>query len=357
MKKRLAIFTALLAFSSPAIFAAGSGHEWTDVAEADKVLMGDYVGEWIDGPEKSYQEINPSLCAQVINIEKGLYRVKFAQNHNLRADVYYSGEARLKGDEIVAEDGKWDFRVTESGLVGKGAIGSHVAEFSLKRVKLGSPTLGAKPPKGAIKLFDGSDFDEWQHPDGRAVTWTLLDNGVMEINPTKENPGAEPAIGGTIMTKRKFKDVRFHMEFRYPVEPGKSGQGRGNSGLFFQGTAPDGYEAQILNSYGLDGLWNELGALYKLSPPKVNAARPPMEWQTYDVTYRAPRYENGKLKENARITLRLNGIVVQKNEELRHQTAHRQADRAKPAPSEAGPISIQDHSNRIQFRNIWVKEL
>ena len=82
-----------------------------------------------------------------------------------------------------------------------------------------------------------------------------------------------------------------------------------------------------------------------------------MEWQTYDVTYRAPRFENGKLKENARMTVRLNGILVQRNEELIHQTAHRQAERALPVPKEAMPIELQDHSNRIQFRNIWTKEL
>jgi len=321
------------------------------VAEADKTLMGDYVGLWTNAPDKSYQAINPSLCAQVINIDEGRYYLKFTQDHNLRAEIYYEGEARLKGDAIVLKDGDWDVRVTKAGLSGKGAVGGKVANIALKRVSLGSPTLGAKAPKGAIVLFDGSDFDEWEHDDGRAVTWTLLGNGAMEINPRAANKDADPPIGGGIRTKRKFKDVRFHMEFRYPVEPGKSGQGRGNSGLFFQG-----YEAQILNSYGLDGLWNELGALYKMSPPKVNAARPPMEWQTYDVTYAAPKFENGKLKENARITVRLNGIVVQKNEELRHQTAHRQADRAKPAPREAMPITLQDHSNRIQFRNIWVKE-
>ncbi|HCR30300.1 MAG TPA: hypothetical protein DIV79_09820 [Opitutae bacterium] len=357
MRNRFAICFALLAFLNPVVFGAGSGPEWTDVAEADKVLMGDYVGEWLNGPEKSYQEINPNLCSQVINIDEGVYRVKFTQDHNRRAEVYYSGEVRLEGDEIVAKDGDWDFRVTKSGLIGRGAIGGNVSEFSLKRVKLGSPTLRAKPPRGAIRLFDGSDFDEWEHTDGRKVTWTLLENGVMEINPTAANKDAEPPIGGTIITKRKFKDVRFHMEFRYPVEPGKSGQGRGNSGLFFQGVAPNGYEVQILNSYGLDGLWNELGALYKLLPPKVNAARPPMEWQTYDVTYRAPIYENGDLKQRARITVRLNGIVVQKNEEIIFQTAHKQADRAIRPPSEPLPISLQDHSNRIQFRNIWVKEL
>ncbi len=330
---------------------AGSGPEWTDVAEADKTLMGDYVGEWVN-PESGYQKINPSLCAQVINVDKGIYHLKFTQDHNLRADVYFSGEARLKGDAIVAKKDGWDIRITKSGMTGKGKLGDNVESFSLKRVKLGSPTMGQKPPKGAIVLIGEGNMDEWRHPDGRESTWTILDNGVVEINPRKANKDADPPIGGGIETKRKFGKVRYHMEFRYPVEPGKSGQGRGNSGLFFHG-----YEAQILNSYGLNGHWNELGALYKMSPPKVNAARPPMEWQTYDVNFTPAVYENGKLKENARITVRLNGIIVQKNEELRHQTAHALKDRTKPAPDSPQPISLQDHSNRIQFRNTWVKEL
>ena len=173
----------------------------------------------------------------------------------------------------------------------------------------------------------------------------------MEINPERANKGADPIVGGDIQTKRTFKDVHFHMEFRYPVEPDKTGQFRGNSGLFFQD-----YELQILNSYGLNGLWNELGALYKHSPPKVNAARPPMEWQTYDVIYHAPKFTGDQLKANARITVRLNGMAVQENEELLHQTANGQLGRDKPAPREAMPIKLQDHINRIQFRNIWVKE-
>ncbi|MBT3480393.1 MAG: DUF1080 domain-containing protein [Opitutales bacterium] len=347
------IVSLFVACSLPftSLIGARSGPEWTDVAEADKTLMGDYVGEWTN-PEGGYQKINPSICAQVINVDKGLYHLKFTQDHNLRAEVYFSGDAVLKGKAIVAKKNGWDIRVTDSGLTGKGKIGDNVEAFSLKRVKLGSPTMGAKPAKGAIVLLGKGGMGEWQHSDGREATWSLIEGGVMEINPKAKNKGADPAIGGDLFTKRNFKSVRYHMEFRYPVEPGKSGQGRGNSGLFFQG-----YEAQLLNSYGLEGLWNELGGLYKMSPPKVNAARPPMEWQTYDINYTAAEFENGKMKSLPRITVRLNGIVVQKNEELRHQTAHVQKDRADPAPSEAMPIKLQDHSNRIQFRNIWIKEL
>lgn len=258
MISRILFLVVVCSLPMAMVVAAESGPEWTEVAEADKTLMGDYVGEWVN-PESGYQKINPRLCAQVINVDKGVYHLKFTQDHNLRAEVYFAGDAVLKGKAIVAKEDGWDIRVTESGLTGKGKVGDNVESFSLKRVKLGSPMMGAKPPKGAITLFDGSNLDEWQHEDGRAATWTLLEGGAMEINPKAKNKGSNPPIGGDLFTKRKFKNVRYHMEFRYPVEPGKSGQGRGNSGLFFQG-----YEAQVLNSYGLEGLWNELGGLYKM---------------------------------------------------------------------------------------------
>jgi hypothetical protein len=326
--------------------------DWSQVAQADLRLMGDYEGRWLDAPEKSYQAINPSLAAQVINVTEGVYRVVFAQNLDARADPYFDGEARLVDDRIIGRSGGWEFQADASGLRGTALIGKHVIGFSLKRVVRVSPTLGAKPPPNALVLFDGSGFDQWQHDDGRAATWTLLPDASMEINPKSANPGAVPAIGGQIRTKREFADCHLHLEFRYPVEPAKTGQGRGNSGVFLQGT----YEVQVLNSYGLAGNWNELGSLYRLSPPWVNAARPPLQWQTYDIEYRAPRFENGRLKENARMTVRLNGVRVQADTELIHRTAHREAERALLAPDKPGPILLQDHSNRIQFRNIWIVE-
>ncbi len=329
--------------------------DWSQVAQADLVLMGDYEGRWLEAPEKSYQAINPSLAAQVINVKEGVYRVIFVQNLDARADTYFDGEASLVGDKIIGQTGGWVFQVDTSGLRGQAVVGNNLVGFSLKRVERASPTLGAKPPTGSIVLFDGANFDEWQHEDGRAVTWTLLPDGSMEINPEAANRKAVPAVGGPIHTKKVFADCRLHLEFRYPVEPGKTGQGRGNSGVFFQGRE-GGYEAQILNSYGLAGNWNELGSLYRFSPPRVNAARPPLQWQTYDIDFQAPRFEDGKLKDKARMTVRLNGVLVQVDTEIVYYPAHKEADRTKPAPSKPGPIALQDHSNRIQFRNIWIVE-
>ena len=336
-----------------------SSPEWTEIAEADQILMGDYIGMWYDAPAKSYQEVNPTLSAQVINVDVGHYRVKFVQNLDRRAEVYFEGDAYLKGERIVYEDEEWSFTVSKNGLNGTGAIYGKIGPFKLKRVVLRSPTLGKKTPDGAIVLFDGSNFDSWEHQDGRPVTWTLLGDGSMEINPRAAHKNAKPPVGGAIVSKQSFKDLRFHMEFRYPVEPGKKGQGRGNSGLFFQGNHVEAaYEVQILNSYGLDGYWNECGGLYRLIAPKVNSARPPLQWQTYDVEFRAARFDKkGKLEKNAYISVRLNGVLIHHGQELFHRTQHREAVRFRGPLKDPGPIMLQDHSNRLQFRNIWVEDL
>lgn len=342
-----------LTAAAPALRAQSASPEWTDIAYEDQALMGDWLGEWVDPPEDSYQEINPNLAAQVINIGVGRYRVVFRQELDRRAHVLFEAEANAVDGKIAIDEGGWNFVVAEEGLSGEAQRGKHLIRLLLKRVTRMSPTLGMAAPEGALVLFDGSGFEAWQHADGRAVTWKLVGDGAMEVNPAAANKGAEPPIGGDIRTQRGFKDVQLHMEFRYPVEAEKASQGRGNSGLFFQGV----YEVQILNSYGLAGYWNECGALYKHSPPKVNAARPPMQWQTYDVIYRAARFEEGILVENPRITVRLNGVLVHNDQEIIHHTAHRLADRDRPVPEDPGPIRLQDHSNRIQFRNIWVVEL
>lgn len=349
----LLIVVGSLALANVGCADQGASEDWNEVSQIDRLLMGDYIGEWIDPPKGTYQKINPTLSAQVISIDESRYTLRFMQDLNRRAHPYFEGEGFVAGDRILCYDKGWKIEVTKSGLKGEAKVGEQLIPFKLERVKLGSPTLGLEPPEGAVVLFDGSDFDEWEHDDGRAVTWHLLGSGAMEINPNARNKDAEPKIGGGIRTRRNFKDVRLHIEFRYPVEPGKSGQGRGNSGLFFQGE----YEVQVLNSYGLEGLWNECGALYKAWPPKVNAARPPMEWQTYDVVYRAPRFENGKQVENARITVDHNGVRIHNDQEILFKTSHTEEGRYSPAPQEAGPISLQDHSNCIQYRNIWVQEL
>jgi hypothetical protein len=189
-----------------------------------------------------------------------------------------------------------------------------------------SPTLGAKPPQGAVVLFDGSsaeNFDKAKVEEGLLVP---------------------PAT-----SKQKFQSFTLHLEFRTPFMPKARGQARGNSGCYVQGR----YEVQILDSFGLEGKNNECGGIYEIRDPNVNMCFPPMAWQTYDIDYSAAKYGgDGKKTENARITVRHNGVVVHENVELPRAT------RASPVAEgvESGPIYLQDHGNPVRFRNIWLVE-
>jgi hypothetical protein len=351
MKKPAIFLTTMLLAAGNPYAAEGISPAWTNVSTADQTLMGDYEGEWLDAPKGHYFEINKPLAAQVINVREGEYFLRFYQQHDCRADPYFEGAGKLEGDVIRFAGDGWSGKVTKDGLTGTGTVhgGGGKVRFELKRVKRSSPTLGAKPPANAIVLFDGKNFDHWQHGNGLAVTWNLPGNGAMEVRSALSDEDRKNRIGGDIQTKEKFGDCRVHIEFRYPVEPGQAGQHRGNSGFFLQGD----YEVQVLNSYGLGGMWNECGALYKTSPPQVNAARPPMEWQTYDIDYTASVWKDGKKVSPPRITVRHNGVLIHRDEEITHATSHSVPGRAIE-PQGDGPLRLQDHNHAIQFRNIWI---
>lgn len=345
MKKSVPMIAATLLALANANASEGASPDWTQVSNADLTLMGDYEGEWLDAPKGHYFDINKPLAAQVINLREGEYQLRFYQQHDARADAYFEGLGKLEGDAIRFEQNGWSGAVGKDGLIGNGGG----VRFQLKKVTRSSPTLGMAPPPRATVLFDGKHFDHWQHGDGRPVSWHLLESGAMEVRSARSEEDRKNRIGGDIQTKGKFGDCRVHIEFRYPVEPGKAGQGRGNSGFFLQGD----YEVQILNSYGLGGMWNECGALYKASPPQVNAARPPMEWQTYDIDYKASVWKDGKRVSPPRITVRHNGVLIHRDEEIPHVTSHTFAGRFNE-PQGDGPLRLQDHGNAIQFRNIWI---
>lgn len=202
---------------------------------------------------------------------------------------------------------------------------------------------GAAPseaPSDAIVLFDGEDLSEWTGGDGDAA-WKLVD-GAMEVNGT-----------GALTTRRELGDVQLHLEFATPAEVRGSSQGRGNSGVFFMTR----YEVQILDSHDNptypDG---QCAALYGQHPPAVNACRPPGEWQSYDVVFRAPRFRDGELVSPASVTVFHNGVLVHDRREFLGATTHRALPRYEPhAPK--GPIRLQDHGNPVRFRNVWVREL
>jgi hypothetical protein len=173
----------------------------------------------------------------------------------------------------------------------------------------------------------------------------LFANGkANELQDAKVSPDGFLEIGAT--TKMPVADFRLHLEFKTPYQPTARDQGRGNSGVYIQRR----YEVQILDSFGLDGAFNECGSLYRQTPPDVNMALPPLVWQTYDIWFTPAKFdEEGKKTDNARITVWHNGVAVHDNREITSKTGAGQAETDKPLP-----IHFQNHGNPVQFRNMWI---
>lgn len=200
-------------------------------------------------------------------------------------------------------------------------------------------------PSDAIILFDGVDINnEWTNKDGSKVEW-LVDDGCVTVVKGK----------GIIKTKRVFEDFQLHIEWRTPAEVVGESQGRGNSGVFLQGI----YEVQVLDNYNNRTYRNgQAGSLYKQHPPLVNACKAPGEWQTYDIIYTAPRFnEDGTFFTPPTVTVLHNGVLVQNNAKLRGPTEFIGIPEYSVKPHGPGPIILQDHGNPVSFRNIWLREL
>ncbi|MCF7975930.1 MAG: DUF1080 domain-containing protein [Phycisphaerae bacterium] len=201
-------------------------------------------------------------------------------------------------------------------------------EHMLPRIERRSPTLGAKAPRGAKVLFDGSSAAQW-------------DNGQMA-------GGLLLATGCT--SKLRFKDYRLHLEFRTPYMPFARGQGRANSGVYHSGR----WETQVLDSFGLEGMDNECGGIYSISRPRLNMCLPPLAWQTYDVDFTAAKFgPDGTRTAWPRITVKLNGVLVHDALELAKDFTT-SAPINGPLSGPEGPVYIQNHGNPVVYRNIWV---
>jgi hypothetical protein len=200
------------------------------------------------------------------------------------------------------------------------------------------------PPADAIVLFDGTDLSQWASDnDSGPAKWQVQDGNMVVV----------PGTGG-IHTKRAFGDVQLHIEWSPPTPPKGESQERGNSGVFLMSH----YEVQVLDIYHnltyADGM---AGAVYGQTPPLVNPARPPGEWQTYDIVFHRPHFDkNGKVTVPARVTVFFNGVLVQDNTVITGWTVN--AARAVYRPhADALPLALQDHENAVRYRNVWVREL
>jgi mono/diheme cytochrome c family protein len=253
----------------------------------------------------------------------------------------YVGENR--GLQVIAQGGgQFRAMTLRGGLPGAGWDGKErqdldedaagvkdlIADLKVKKVERQSPTVGTRPPTGAVVLFDGTKESLQKHwREGARIG----DDGLLMQGCTSVD---------------LFQDCSLHIEFQLPYMPDARGQGRGNSGLYYQGR----FETQMLDSFGLEGKDNECGGLYTIKAPDVNMCFPPLSWQTYDVDFTAARWKDGKKTANARVTVKHNGIVVQQDVELPKTTTG-----APSAESpEPGPIYLQDHGNPVRYRNIWV---
>jgi hypothetical protein len=198
------------------------------------------------------------------------------------------------------------------------------------------------PPADALVLFDGKDLSQWESQKGGEAKWEVS-NGVATVNKT-----------GGIATKQSFGDCQLHVEWASPAVVKGNGQSRGNSGIYLSGR----YELQVLDSYNNTTYFHgQAGAIYKQYAPLVNVCRPPGEWQTFDIIYHVPRFnEDGSLLKPGTVTVLQNGILIQDHAEILGSTAPPGAPKYQAHPLKA-PLSLQDHGAPVRYRNIWIREL
>jgi hypothetical protein len=333
---------------------------WTDASDPSLPVDFKYQGEYFAADIRSGETGGHGIGCQVIALGNGTFQA-----------VLYKGglpgkgwdgkdkalmDGKVEGEKVVfaptagkrkylaqaplefsatakfPPTGQHDFTAVIAGdtMSLKGAEAGLKVALELKKLTRLSDTLGAKPPEGALVLFDGSNKDEWN--GGR------VDKATGFLN----------TDGNDITTKRKFNNYTAHVEFLLPYRPDARGQGRGNSG-FYQ---VDQYEVQILDSFGLEGKDNECGGVYTRLAPKVNMCLPPLQWQTYDVEFTNAVSEDGKVTKKARITLKHNGVLVHDNAEIAGKTG---GARNEPEGT-PGVLRLQGHGNPLQFKNIWVVE-
>jgi hypothetical protein len=317
MRITSAVFAAI-AMLTTFTFGAG-GEAFTDPAKAgpDFAVQGEYEGSIGDR----------KFGLQLISLGDGKFDGVVLKGGLPGAGWDKSAKVNLKGEtvdgvtKLIGTD--WVGQISDGVLTG----GAGKASVSAKKVERKSPTLGVKPPKGATVLFDGSNLDAWE--SGKLV-----------------EEGEHKYLGVAARTKEKFENFTLHLEFRTPYMPKSRGQGRGNSGMYLL----DQYETQVLDSFGLEGKDNECGGIYSISKPDLNMCLPPLSWQTYDVEFTAPKFDRDDKRTAAGVaTIRLNGVIIHNERVLGKPTPGGRQSDEKP-----GALFLQNHSNPVVYRNLWI---
>ncbi|QDT36569.1 3-keto-disaccharide hydrolase [Stratiformator vulcanicus] len=310
-----------------ALFAASciageKAYTSADDAPSSIKIQGEYVGtiEYDDAPLR--------LGVQVVAL--GNQKFKFTVCPGGLPGAGFVGTDKLETEGIL-EEGKIKFGDDEkSGVWEKGKIACYLGDKSvgtLDRIERESETLGKAPPEGAVVLFDGTSTDAWKNA-------SMTEDGLLNVGTT---------------SKQKFGDHSVHLEFRTPYMPASRGQKRGNSGAYLLGR----YEVQVLDSFGLEGKDNECGGIYKVSKPRMSMCFPPLTWQTYDIDFKAPRFDDAGMKtEDARITVRHNGVLIHNDIAVPKITQGGRGSEEVPT----GPLYLQNHGNPVHYRNVWVVE-
>lgn len=317
-------FTALILLILALVAGQDRKRAFLDPGEAgpDFPVQGEYEG-W-GGTEK--------WGAQVVALGEGRFDIYFLSgglpgagwDRKTRARV----PAQREGERVVFSAEGWNGYVDAGTISARSPNG---AEVTLRKVERKSPTLGEKPPPGAIVLFDGAGTNDFRARNGKEIP---ILQGCLN-----------PLGTGGLDSRRKLGDVKLHVEFMLSFMPYARGQGRSNSGVYLAGR----HEVQVLDSFGLEGRDNECGGLYGVHRPDVNMCFPPLAWQTYDVEYRLAREGAG-----ARMTVWHNGVKIHEGIEFKNKTT---AAPNNDPPDSPGPVHLQDHGNPVLYRNIWALEL
>lgn len=302
--------------------------------DSDFAVQGEYVGH--TGIPFSHSRWE-RCGVQVIALGDGKFKVHEFQDGLPgagwnRKDKWEVLTAERRADKVSIL-GTIDGKTTEIGLIQVDSLEVFFASH-MKKTERKSPTLGAKPPDGALVLFGGpDDMAKWD----KGKVAELSDGKFLTVSKT-----------GSIRSKQAFGAFKAHVEFRLPWMPNSRGQGRANSGVYVQ----DRYEIQVLDSFGLTGENNECGGIYTQFKPSVNMCYPPMQWQTYDIDFTPAKFDDsGKKIGNARLTVKHNGVTIHDNVELKGPCPGGRPE--TPAP---GPIQFQDHGDPVVYRNVWVVE-